>query len=118
MREKLFSIGPSDFEVTWFSGTGAGGQYRNHHCNCCRLKHKETGIIGTGQSNRNQEANKKEAFMSIYNNPKFQAYLKMRISEVLNEESIDDIVDREMKNIKIEVKDENGRWVEDKGDEE
>ena len=111
MREKIFSVEPSDFEVTWFSGTGAGGQYRNHHCNCCRIRHKETGVIGTGQSNRNQEANKKEAFMSVYNNPKFQTWLKIKISEALGEESIDDIVDREMKKIKVEVR-EDGRWVE------
>ena len=113
-REKLFSV--TDFEVSWFSGTGAGGQYRNKHQNCCRIKHKETGIIGTGQSNRNQEANRKEAFMSVVNNPRFQVWLKTKISDVLynssREESIDDIVDREMKNIKIEVKDDKGNWVD------
>lgn len=113
-REKLFSV--TDFEISWFSGTGAGGQYRNKHQNCCRIKHKETGIIGTGQSNRNQEANRKEAFMSVVNNPRFQVWLKTKISDVLynssREESIDDIVDREMKNIKIEVKDDKGNWVD------
>ena len=113
MREKLFSIGPDDFEVTWFSGTGAGEQYRNKHQNCCRIKHKETGVIGTGQSNRNQEANKKEAFMNVYNNPTFQLYLQRRINEALSEESIDDIVDREMRNVKVEVR-EDGKWVEEK----
>lgn len=113
MREKLFSIGPDDFEVTWFSGTGAGGQYRNKHQNCCRIKHKETEVIGTGQSNRNQEANKKEAFMNVYNNPTFQLYLQRRINEALSEESIDDIVDREMRNVKVEVR-EDGKWVEEK----
>lgn len=113
MREELFSIGPDDFEVTWFSGTGAGGQYRNKHQNCCRIKHKETGVIGTGQSNRNQEANKKEAFMNVYNNPTFQLYLQRRINEALSEESIDDIVDREMRNVKVEVR-EDGKWVEEK----
>lgn len=113
-KEKLFSV--TDFEVSWFSGTGAGGQYRNKHQNCCRIKHKETGIIGTGQSNRNQEANRKEAFMSVVNNPRFQVWLKTKISDVLynssKEESIDDVVDREMKNIKIEAKDEKGNWVD------
>lgn len=115
MKEKIFSVTADDFEVTWFSGTGAGGQYRNKHQNCCRLKHKETGIIGTGQSNRSQEANKKEAFMSVYNNPRFQSWLRLKISEALDTESIDDIVDREMKNVKIEVRDERGNWVEENG---
>ena len=113
MKEKIFSVTADDFEVTWFSGTGAGGQYRNKHQNCCRLKHKETGIIGTGQSNRSQEANKREAFMSVYDNPRFQSWLRLKISESLETESIDDIVDREMKNVKIEVRDENGHWRED-----
>lgn len=112
-KEKLFSITAEDFEVTWFSGTGAGGQYRNKHQNCCRIKHKATGVIGTGQSNRNQEANRKEAFMNVYNHPRFQAYLQQRIAESLNaQESIDEIVDREMKNIKVEVM-ENGKWIEE-----
>lgn len=83
MREKLFSVGPNDFEVTWFSGTGAGGQYRNKHQNCCRIKHKETGVIGTGQGERNREANKKEAFMNVYNNSTFQAWLRVKIAEAL-----------------------------------
>lgn len=113
MKEKIFSVTADDFDVTWFSGTGAGGQYRNKHQNCCRLKHKETGVIGTGQSNRSQEANKKEAFMSVYNNPKFQSWLRLKIAEALEQESIDDIVDREMQNIKIEVRDEKGHWKED-----
>lgn len=112
-KEKIFSVGPSDFEVTWFSGTGAGGQYRNHHCNCCRIKHKETGVIGTGQSNRNQEANKKEAFMSVYNNPKFQIWLKKKINEALyKEESIEEKVEKEMKKIKVEYM-VDGEWKEE-----
>lgn len=110
-REKLFSITADDFEVSWFSGTGAGGQYRNRHKNCCRLKHKATGVIGTGQSNRSQAANKKEAFMSVYNNPRFQAYLKARISGALfDEQEIKTKVDEEMGNIKVEVMC-NGKWV-------
>lgn len=112
-KEKIFSVGPSDFEVTWFSGTGAGGQYRNHHCNCCRIKHKETGVIGTGQSNRNQEANKKEAFMSVYNNSKFQIWLKKKINEALyKEESIEEKVEKEMKKIKVEYM-IDGEWKEE-----
>lgn len=55
-------LGKKDFRVDWFSGTGAGGQYRNKHQNCCRIVHIETGLMATGQSNRERPANQREAF--------------------------------------------------------
>lgn len=51
-----------DFRVDWFSGTGGGGQYRNKHQNCCRITHIASGLVATGQSNRERPANQKEAF--------------------------------------------------------
>lgn len=33
-----------DLEISWFSGTGAGGQHRNKTQNSCRLRHIPTGI--------------------------------------------------------------------------
>lgn len=54
-----------DFRVDWFSGTGGGGQYRNKHQNCCRITHIATGLVATGQSNRERPANQKEAFKRL-----------------------------------------------------
>jgi peptide chain release factor 1 len=34
-----------EFKVEWFSGSGAGGQHRNKHQNCCRVRHLPTGLI-------------------------------------------------------------------------
>ena len=51
-----------DFKIEWFSGKGAGGQYRNKHQNCCRITHIASGKRATGQSNRERPANQKEAF--------------------------------------------------------
>jgi len=42
-------ITENDCEISWFSGSGAGGQHRNKHQNCCRLKHIETGIVESAQ---------------------------------------------------------------------
>ncbi len=30
-------LSKTDFGLDWFSGSGAGGQYRNKHRNCCRI---------------------------------------------------------------------------------
>lgn len=55
---------PKDFKVEWYSGTGAGGQFRNKHQNSCRLVHIPTGIMSTAQC-RSRENSFEEAKASI-----------------------------------------------------
>lgn len=43
-------IDNKDLEVSWFSGTGPGGQNRNKVQASCRLKHTPSGIIATAQT--------------------------------------------------------------------
>lgn len=42
-------IRESDLEIEWYSGTGAGGQYRNKHQNSCRITHRPTGITAKSE---------------------------------------------------------------------
>ena len=108
MRELLFSLTRKDFEITYFSGSGAGGQYRNKHQNCCRIKHIETGIISTGQEERSKEQNTKNAFKRLCENQKFKTWLKIKASQAAAGEKprkpIDEIVNDAMRkeNLKIE----------------
>lgn len=81
-RTLLFSLTKKDFEITYFSGTGAGGQYRNKHQNCVRIKHKETGLIATGQSQRSREQNTKEAFNALVNKKEFKNWMKLKIAQI------------------------------------
>jgi peptide chain release factor 1 len=48
------------FEVSWFAGTGKGGQHRNKHQNCCRMLHRPTGIVRTA-TGRSRQANLRDA---------------------------------------------------------
>lgn len=50
-----------DYEIQWFSGTGAGGQHRNKTQNCCRVIHTPTGIRAHGTRSRSREDNLKTA---------------------------------------------------------
>ncbi len=43
------TIPSSDLKIEWYSGTGAGGQYRNKHQNSCRITHLPTGIIAKAE---------------------------------------------------------------------
>lgn len=113
MKELLFSVTKNDFEVDWFSGTGCGGQYRNKHQNCCRIRHKDSGAIATGQSQRDRVSNLKEAMENLTKSPKFKAWVKVRVGEVTGEKAdIEAKVDRAMRHLKFEVKDEAGNWKE------
>ena len=114
MREKLFEITKKDFKITYFSGSGAGGQHRNRHKNCVRIYHPDSGIIATGQSHKSQKANKREAFRNLVNNPKFKIYLNKRAWECIHQmKSIEREVEKEMaeSNLKVEVVGKDGNWV-------
>lgn len=88
MNKITYTVTKKDLKVTWFSGSGAGGQYRNKHANCCRIQHPETGIIATGQSHRSQVANKREALNNLVNHWKFRAFLSMKLDEVERGETL------------------------------
>jgi protein subunit release factor B len=51
-----------DFKIEWYSGSGAGGQHRNKHQNCCRITHIESGIRAQGTESRERSANQRTAF--------------------------------------------------------
>jgi len=115
MKQLLFSVTAKDFDIQWFSGKGAGGQYRNKHQNCCRMTHPESGAVGTGQSQRNRPANQKEAFMNLVESSVFQNWLRRKTAEIDGElVAIEGKVEKAMQeqNLKTEVL-VGGKWVEE-----
>ena len=104
-KELIFSVTKKDFDIQYFSGTGAGGQHRNKHQNCVRMTHAESGATATGQSSRSRQANEREAFRGIVNSKTFNAWLKMETAErLVNGQSIRDKVQKMMspENLKID----------------
>ena len=51
-----------DFKLEWYSGEGKGGQHRNKHKNCCRIRHIATGISACGTASKHRVANQTSAF--------------------------------------------------------
>lgn len=51
-----------DFKIEWYSGSGAGGQHRNKHQNCCRIIHIESGLKAQGTEARDRVTNQRNAF--------------------------------------------------------
>jgi len=123
-RELLFSVTKKDLNISFFSGTGKGGQNRNKHQNCVRMEHKDSGVMVTAQRERSRDQNLKEAFSTLVEHPKFKAWHKVKCAELMmtkeekerEKKRLETLVDESMKpeNICIEVMDENGNWTEEK----
>ena len=107
----MFSVTKDDLDITYFSGTGAGGQHRNRHMNCVCIKHKDTGIMYTGQSSRERGANLKEAFIALAKDRRFRAYCQMRLVETERKETVTERVEKMImpENLKVETR-ETGKW--------
>ena len=100
-KEPIMSVTKKELEITYFSGTGKGGQHRNKHQNCIRIKHPPTGIIVTGTKQRSRIQNQREAIRSLANHPDFIRWLKI---ESIHKEELNKRVNELMKeeNLKVE----------------
>lgn len=99
--------------ITFFSGTGAGGQHRNRHRNCVRLNHKDSGTMVTGQSQRDKQSNIKEALDNLVKHSKFKVWHARKVKEVIDKETTKEVVERmlDFSNLKIEQLNEFDKWI-------
>jgi len=103
-KELLFSVTKKDLVITWFSGKGAGGQHRNKHQNCCRIKHPDSGVMTTGQEERSRKQNLRNAFNRLAKHPKFKNWIRIKASETaLSKIEIQRKVDNAMKEEYLKV---------------
>lgn len=111
-RELLFSVTKKDLEISFFSGTGAGGQHRNKHQNCVRMCHPESGARATGQSNKKRQANLRGAFQTLIKTAAFRTWQAQKIEEIQSGQTTRQAVDRMIlpENLKVESR-EDGVWT-------
>jgi hypothetical protein len=117
-KKLLFSLSKQngDFVIEYFNGTGNGGQNRNKVATACRIHHPKSGAMAVCQEERNQKVNRERAFTRLIKTPAFQKWFKIETAWRSGElDDIDRKVDEAMKQVKIEVHDEKGRWREATG---
>ena len=112
-RQFLLSVTKDDLEVQTFRCGGHGGQNVNKVETGCRIIHRESGAVGESREERSQWQNKKIALRRLTEHPKFKVWLNKKYYELKTGKTIDQIVDEmmDLNNIKIEIRDEKGRWV-------
>lgn len=114
-RELLFSVTKDDFEIQRFRAGGKGGQGVNKRSVGVRLIHHASGARGEARDERSYEQNKRNAFKRLLNSPEWERWYKIECAKRLGRAvEIDEAVKKAMAppNIKVEIKDEHGRWME------
>lgn len=56
------TVRKEDFEISFYRGSGPGGQHRNKTSSACRMKHIPTGNVTQSEEHKKQGQNKKAAF--------------------------------------------------------
>lgn len=113
-RQKVTIASAKDFDVSYFCGSGPGGQARNKSATGVQIIHRESGAIGRASDSRSQSDNKANAFKRLTESPKFKFWLAQKIYEIDQHETMEQTVERELRpeNLRYEIKDAAGRWEE------
>ena len=113
-KELLFKLTRKDFIVEAKRGSGKGGQNRNVTNSACRIRHPASGAEGQAQDERSYKQNESLAFKRLIETTRFKMWHKMEVAKQLGLlKNVEKTVEEEMKKIKVEVKNENGIWVDE-----
>jgi len=113
-KELLFTVTAKDCEWSYTRGTGKGGQKKNKTSSAVHCMHRPSGAHGYSEASRSQLDNKQTAFRKMAETKEFKHWQKMEAARRLGTlKNVEEEVERQMRNVKVEVKDENGRWVDE-----
>lgn len=98
----LFSVSIKDCDVQTFRSGGKGGQHQNKTETGVRIIHRASGAVGEARDQRSQHSNKRNAFVRMANSKRFKNWHTLECARILGKPTIDEIVDAQLQQIKIE----------------
>jgi protein subunit release factor A len=116
MKQKLFSITIADCEVQTFTVGGHGGAGKDTSNSGVRVVHPPSGASGESRESRSQLENKRTAFRRMAKSRTFKQWVGIKAAELRTGKTVEMHVEESMapENLKIEVRDEKGKWVPEK----
>ncbi len=111
-RQKVTILSQKDLDISYFCGSGAGGQARNKVASGVQIRHEESGAIGRASDSRSQHENKKAAFQRLVADPRMKFWLAKKVYEVRAGETLEAEIERETTpdKLKYEIKNARGQW--------
>jgi protein subunit release factor B len=111
-KELVFSVTAADCEWSYTRGTGNGGQKKNKTNSAVHCIHKPSGAHGYAEDNREQPKNRVLAFKRMAASEEFQAWNKVEFLRRTGKQAVmEENVKRQMRQIRVDVKNEEGRWT-------
>ena len=110
-RKLIFSVTSADCEWSYTRGTGKGGQKKNKTSSAVHCMHRPSGAHGYAEETRSQAKNRELAFTKMCESKEFKAWHRAECMRRTGEMAIIDAnVEREMRRVKVERKNDDGRW--------
>lgn len=115
MRERILSVTRDDFDWEYFRAGGKGGQNQNKTSSGVRIRHRPSGAVEESREGRDQLTNKRLAFEKMTKNEAFNAWLRITAAKISGVATPEEVVEKMLadENLRVEVKDERGRWTTD-----
>lgn len=113
-RHLLFSVTIRDCRVDTFTVGGNGGSGKDTSNTGVRVVHSPSGATGECREHRSQARNKQIAFRRMGESKTFRSWAQMQATRIQTGKSIEQRVGEWMQpeHLKLEVRDEHGKWVE------
>lgn len=113
-RERVTILSQKDLEISYFCGSGAGGQARNKVASGVLIRHEESGATGRASDSRSQYQNKLNAFKRLLTDPRMRFWLARKVHEIRLGETLDEQIAKETEpqHLKYEIKNAAGQWEE------
>lgn len=115
-KSLLFSVTRHDCKWDYLRGSGKGGQNRNKLSTAVRCTHEPSGAVGYAEDSRSQLDNRRMAFKRMAESAPFQKWQRIESARRMGKiVEVEESVRRQMipSKIRIEGKDERGRWSVD-----
>ena len=109
-----FTVTAKDLEISYFSGSGAGGQHRNKHMNCVRMYHPDSGVRVTAQDHRERSRNISDALERLSNHPKFKFFCEQKLKEIEGLETIEQTVEKQVQEAEVFLQKPDGEFYSEK----
>jgi len=112
-RERIRLASKEDLDVSYFCGSGKGGQAKNKVASGVQIIHRESGALGRASDSRSQADNKKAAFRRLVETKKMKIWLNRKLFEVRERQTMEDAIEKDTTDDKLRYEVlKGGKWTE------